>query len=280
MQSAFVEAGKKPGAAIQRALRCTSAEHRQFDRRYCIARRKSRMKEHLVAAAIWPFVQAARGVSRETERAHRGIFVQREQPASRDGARQRTGDSGGTKTADHFLIHDRPPHRRADFIAAHRAQNEVAAARLLLLRERQQRRKNHDAQVAHRAGVHVLAHQPMPERCVRECRFGRRRVHRRSDHCRLSACRTRHANCLTTPRQIARLKSTREEIEQPDLDLRDHLRRELIHRQRARGANHATRETHFQPVSESFGTFTITACTCWICLPAILNISEIRIPPI
>ncbi len=264
----LVEPCKKPRPSVQRALRRTRPERCQFHRRHRIARGESRMKEHFVATAIRPLVQAAGGVGRETQRADRRVFLQREQSASRDGARQRTGDAGGAKAADHLLIHDGPPDRRADLIAAHRAQDEIAAARLLPLRERQQRGKNHDAQMTYRSRVHVLTHQPMPQRCVRECGFGGRGVYRRSNHAGFAAGRARHANGLATPRQIARLESARKKVQEPDLDLGHHLWRKLIHRQAASGAHHPARKTHLRLISSRCrsrsATLTITACTWWI----------------
>ncbi len=154
-----------------------------------------------------------------------------QQPASRNRARQGAGDAGGTKAADHLPIHDRPTNGRTDLIAAHSAQNEIAAAGFLLLCQRQKRGENHDAQVTHRARVHVFAHQSMAERCIRECRFGWRRSHRLFRSRLLCQKRRRHADRLAAPRQIARFKGARQHVQQPDLDLRDHLWRKLIYRQ-------------------------------------------------
>src|ERR1700684_3725469 len=108
------------------------------------------MKEHLVAAVIRPLVQTASGVGRETKRADGCIFIEREQPASSNRPSERTSNPGGTKTADHLLIHNGPADRRADLVAADSAQDEIAPAGFLLLREREQSGKNHDTQMADR----------------------------------------------------------------------------------------------------------------------------------
>src|ERR1700733_3237479 len=120
------------------------------------------MKKHFVAAAVGPLVQTAGGVGRETERADGAVFIQPEQPASGDRARQRTSDSGWAKTADHLLIHKRASNRRTDLITAHRAQDEITTAHFLPLREREQGRKNHDAQMAPVATTRTFADLSVP----------------------------------------------------------------------------------------------------------------------
>ena len=130
MRSVLFSPAKSPARPSSALSDARAPSDAKLHRRYRIARGESRMKEHLVAAAIGPLIETARRIRRETKRADRRIFIQPEQPASRDRARQRTGDPGRTKTPDHFLIHDGAADRSANFVTAHRAQDEIPPARL------------------------------------------------------------------------------------------------------------------------------------------------------
>ncbi len=198
------------------------------------------MKEHFVAAAVRPFVQAARRVGGETDRAYGCVLIEAEKDAAGERGADGSSGAGGAMELDEFLIDQCAADGGPGFVTADGGADEVFPADRLAFGEREQRRVDDDAEMTHGAGVHVFADESMAEGCVGEGRVAGRYAEFRAHDVRGAvAAAARHLNCLAAPRKRSGFERAGKHVEQAGFYLVHDGDGKFIELQRPRCPRHA-----------------------------------------
>ncbi len=199
-----MEGGEQAGLAVDRRARHVRALERELHGRDAAARGEPRVEPHLAAARRGPFVVAGRRVRAERERRDGLVGVRAEQLRAGGRGRDRARDARGPEDLRDVGVHDHPADLAAHLVARDERRQEFLAARARAFREREQRRHEHGAEMAHAADVHVVAHETVAGHAVREGRVLHGHDVARADDAG-AAPRERRPSCGARPRRPARL---------------------------------------------------------------------------
>ncbi len=171
-----------------------------------------------------PLVEAGRGVDGQGDRGDRLALRKAEQKGPARG-RAGGGREGGRPDAPRQVrVEQGRAQPRAELVADHTGGQQACAGDARAVGQGQQRGPDHDAMVADRGGVHVLAQQGRRHRRHGEGRLGRRggEVRRRDG----DAVRRRmdQGERLAAGRQVARLEHAAQGVGQAQLRLGRHVR--------------------------------------------------------